>query len=104
MQMQMERFISGMGMPGMGMGGRGGGGQGPRAGLLAMFGKPSPELQALQQAIDAKASSAELKAALARVADSRKRKLAELRQAQSDLREVLTLRQESTLALAGLLD
>lgn len=68
-----------------------------------MGGTPSPEAEALQKALDAKASSAELKTALARYADSRKTKQAALEQAQAELRKVLTVRQEAIASLNGLL-
>jgi len=82
-------------------GGRGGeGDRGPRGG---MFGAPSPEAEALQKAIDAKASNSELKAALAKYEASRKAKQAALEKAQADLRKVLTPRQEAIAAMEGLL-
>ena len=68
-----------------------------------MFGQPSPEAEALQKAIDAKASNAELKAAIAKYTESRKAKQAELEKAQADLRKVLTVRQEAVATLNGLL-
>lgn len=62
---------------------------------------PSPEAEALQKAIDAKASKAEMKATLAKFIESRKAKQAELEQAQADLRKVLTARQEAIATLNG---
>lgn len=98
--------MSGMGR-GMfgGRGNRGGGGGdngggGPRGGG---FGQPNPDAEALQKAIDAKASKTELKAALAKYVESRKAKQAALEKAQAELREVLTPRQEAIAALNGLL-
>jgi hypothetical protein len=73
----------------------------PRRG--GMFGQPSPEADALQKAIDAKAPKAELKSALEKFQASRKAKQAELVKAQSDLRKVLTSRQEAIATLSGLL-
>ena len=67
------------------------------------FGTPSPEADALQKAIDSKASKAEMKAALEKYAASRKAKQAELEKAQADLRKVLTPRQEAIATLNGLL-
>lgn len=67
------------------------------------FGQPSPEAEALQKAIDSKASSAELKAAMAKYVDSRKAKQAELEAAQAALRKVLTVRQEAIATASGLL-
>ena len=65
--------------------------------------EPSPEQEALQKAIDAKASSAELKAAIAKYAEARKAKQAELERAQADLRKVLSVRQEAIATMSGLL-
>ena len=67
------------------------------------FGAPSPENEALQRAIDSKASKAEIKAALDKYVASRKAKEAELTQAQDNLRKVLTTRQEAIATLDGLL-
>ena len=78
-----------------------GGDQGQRRG--GMFGTPSPETDALQKAIDSKASKAEMKAALEKYLASRKAKQAALEQAQADLRKVLTTRQEAIATLNGLL-
>ena len=75
-------------------------GGGRRGGL---FGQPSPESEALQRAIEAKASNSELKDALAKVIASRKAKQAELEKAQADLRKVLSLRQEAIATVNGLL-
>jgi hypothetical protein len=68
-----------------------------------MFGTPSPEADALQKAIDSKASKAEMKAALEKYQASRKANQAALEQAQADLRKVLTTRQEAIATLNGLL-
>ncbi len=92
---------------GRGMFGRGG----PRGGDNAqpsdqgqqrggMGGTTSPEKDALQKAVDSKASKAELKAALDKYVASRTSRLA---QAQADLRKVLTTRQEAIATLNGLL-
>ena len=99
-------------MAGMGramFGGRRGGGNGGNGGDQAQgqrrgpFGAPSPEAEALQKAIDAKAPKAEIKAALAKFVEARKAKEAELQQAQEELRKVLTTRQEAIATLDGLL-
>ncbi len=74
--------------------------QGPRAGF---GGAANPEADALQRAIDAKATTAEMKAALAKYVESRKAKQANLEKAQADLRKVLNLRQEAIATLDGLL-
>jgi Spy/CpxP family protein refolding chaperone len=107
MDARMASF-AGMGGRGMFGGGRRGGdnaqgdqGGGQRRG--GMFGAPSPEAEALQKAIDAKAPKAEIKAALTKYIESRKAKQAELEKAQDDLRKVLTARQEAIATLDGLL-
>ena len=105
----MGGMMGGRGMFGRGGGARqggdnaapGGGNQGARRG--GMFGTPSPEAEALQKAIDAKASKAELKAALDKFVASRKVKQAALEKAQDDLRKVLTPRQEAIATLNGAL-
>ena len=69
-----------------------------------MFGQqPSAEAEALQRAIDSKASNSKLKAAIAKYAEWRKAKQAELEKAQADLRKVLTVRQEAIATSSGLL-
>lgn len=67
------------------------------------FGPPNPEADALQKAIDAKASKAEIKAALEKYVASRKAKQADLEKAQDNLRKVLTSRQEAIATVNGLL-
>ena len=64
---------------------------------------PSPEEEALQKAIDSKASKAEMKAALEKYVASRKTKQADMEKAQAALRELLTPRQEAIATLNGLL-
>ncbi len=97
-------------MSGMGrgfMGGRRGGqdqgnqDQGQRRGFFGQ--QPSPEAEALQKAIDAKAPKAEIKAALEKYQAYRKAKQAELETAQANLRKVLTARQEAILTMDGML-
>ena len=84
--------------------GRGGGDNGDRGGRGGgFFGTPSPEAEALQRAIDGKASNSEIKAALNKYEAARKAKLAALEKAQADLRKVLTPRQEAIAAMNGLL-
>lgn len=75
-------------------GGAGGGGFG---------GTPSPEAEALQAAIDAKAPADEIKSKLAAFRNSHKEKQAKLEKAQEDLRKVLSVRQEAVSVLIGLL-
>jgi hypothetical protein len=115
MQARMEAMRAQMGRP-FGFGGprrfrmRGGNnpgqaqpqaqGQRPRR----RFGPPpSPEAEALQKAIDAKAPAAELKAAMAKFVEARNAKEQSLKTAQAKLREVLTPRQEAIATLDGLL-
>jgi len=89
--------------------GFGGFGRGPRGGDAdrglrgGMFGAPSPEAEALEKAIDAKASNSEIKAALAKFEAAKKAKQAALEKAQAELRKVLTPRQEAIAAMNGLL-
>jgi hypothetical protein len=65
---------------------------------------PSPEAEALQQALDAKASPDELKAKLESLRQARKAKQEDLVNAQDALRKVLTARQEAEAVLIGLLN
>jgi hypothetical protein len=67
------------------------------------FAADNPNVDALQKAIDGKASSDELKTKLAKVRDSLKEKEAVLAKAQEDLRKVLSVRQEAIAVMAGLL-
>ncbi len=104
-ELRRESF-SGMGRGMFGRGPRGGDNQSPgdrgdRG--RGMFGAPSPDAEALQKAIDSKASKAELKAALEKYVASRKAKQAEMEKAQAALRELLTPRQEAIATLNGLL-
>jgi len=82
-------------------GGSGGGPSGAGGGRFG--GVTSAEIQALQAAIEAKASPDELKAKLAKVREVRKEKEAALTKAQDDLRKFLTIRQEAGAVLMGLL-
>jgi hypothetical protein len=106
MDLRRQSF-SGMGRGMFGRGPRGGdnppGGDQAQQRRGGMFGTPSPEAEALQKAIDSKASKAEMKAALDKYQASRKASQAALEQAQADLRKVLTTRQEALATLNGLL-
>jgi len=89
-------------------GGRGGGdnsGGGDNGGRRrgGFGGEPSPEAEALQKAIESKASNSEMKAALAKYQESRKAKQTELETAQANLKKVLSVRQEAILTAQGLL-
>jgi len=99
--------MAGMGRGMFGGGRRGGGGDnngGDQQRRGGPFGQtPSPEAEALQKAIDAKAPKAEVKAALDKFVAYRKAKQAELEKAQDELRKVLTSRQEAIATLDGLL-
>jgi hypothetical protein len=68
-----------------------------------MSATPNPTADALEKAIQSKASKAELKAAMEKYVAARKAKQAELEQAQAALRELLTPRQEAIATLDGLL-
>jgi len=67
------------------------------------FGQPSPQEEALQQAVDSHVPDAQLKQALEKYQASLKEKQAQLKQAQENLRKVLTIRQEAQATLLGLL-
>jgi hypothetical protein len=86
-----------------GRGGRGGGQGGPGGGGGA-FGQPNPDRDALQQAIDDNAPTAQIKELLVKYQASQKAKQAALIAAQADLRKVLTVKQEAAATLSGLLD
>ncbi|MHB1308232.1 MAG: hypothetical protein ACYC23_14235 [Limisphaerales bacterium] len=62
-----------------------------------------PEAEALQKAIDDKASNEEIKTKLASLREARKGKEAALEKAQGELRAVLNVRQEAEAVLMGLL-
>lgn len=101
---QMTFGAGGM-MRGMGFGrGGGGGGQGAGGGRGGFFGEPAPETEALQKAIDTKASNADIKAALAKYRDAKKAKEEALKKAQDELRKVLSVRQEAIAVNSGLLN
>ena len=95
-------------------GGRRGGNNGPNGnnangnnngGGRGGFGpQPSPEAEALQQAIDNDVPADQLKDLLAKYNASEKVKQAALAAAQANLRQVLTVRQESQATLMGLLN
>jgi len=69
----------------------------------AFAGEPNPDAEALQKAIESKASADEIKSKLAKYRESRKAKEANLAKAQDDLRKVLSVRQEASAVLMGLL-
>jgi len=91
-----ESMMRGMGM--MFGGGRGGRGPGGPGGSEAM-----PEQEALQKAIEANASSDEIKSKLNKYREALKAKEAVLTKAQDELREVLSAKQEAQAVLMGLL-
>lgn len=105
-QKVMDARMQTMAGIGRGMFGRGGGPGGDNNGGQrrgGFGGEPSPAAEALQKAIDSKASASELKAALAKYDEARKAKQAELDKAQANLRKVLSVRQEALATLNGLL-
>src|SRR3972149_417411 len=71
---------------------RPGGGDG-RGGFRGF--EPSAEAEALQKAIESKASSEEIKSKLAAYRQSREQKEAKLKQAQEELKKLLSVRQEA---------
>jgi len=103
-----------------GRGGRGGGGGGAGGGAGAGAGggagdqggtrnrgggggQSSPELTALQKALEDKASPEEVKAKVAKLRETRKAKEAALEKAQEELHKALSPRQEAGAVLVGLL-
>jgi hypothetical protein len=85
-------------------GGGGGGGGGQAGGRRGGFGgTPAPEIQALQDAVDNKASADEIKDKLAKVREVQKANEAKLEAAQADLLKLLTPRQEASAVLLGIL-
>lgn len=100
MDARMQSF-AGMGRGMFGAPRRGGAGD---QGQQRRFGaQANPAADALEKAVEAKASKAELKAAIAKFQEARKAKQAELETAQENLRKVLTARQEALATLNGLL-
>jgi len=102
------RMAVGFGGMGRGMFARGGRGgdnapQGDRP-SRGGFGQPNPELEALQKAIDAKASADETKAALAKYRAAQADKRAKLEKAQEELKQVLNARREAICVTMGLLN
>ena len=95
-------FARGMfgGRPSRGGGNQPGDQNQPRGGF---GGTPNPDADALQKAIDSKASGTEMKAAVTKYQESRKAKVADLEKAQAALRAVLSVRQEAIATLNGLL-
>jgi hypothetical protein len=106
--MDAQRAVMADRIGGFMRGGRGGGdnnGGGDNGGRRrgGFGGEPSPEAEALQKAIESKASNSEMKAALAKYQESRKTKQTDLETAQANLRKVLSIRQEAILTAQGLL-
>jgi len=83
-------------------GGDGGGGGDRQRGPFGM--QTPPEAEALQQAIDSKASNADIKAAMAKYREARKAKEAAVTKAQDELKKVLSVRQEGILVSNGTLN
>lgn len=104
----MRMFFGGRNRGGQGGGQGGGGDQGggrQRGGGGGMFGgQPSPEEQALQDAVDNNAPDSQIKDLLARYQASQKAKQDKLKAAQDGLRAVLSVKQEATATLLGLVD
>jgi len=81
--------------------GRNRGGQGGQRGG-GMFGQPSPEQEALQNALDSDAPSAQVKDLLAKYKAAKQAKQAKLEAAQDALKAVLTPKQEAQAYLLEL--
>jgi hypothetical protein len=84
--------------------GRNRGGQGGQGGQRGggMFGQPSPEQEALQNALDSDAPSAQVKDLLAKYKAAKAAKQAKLEAAQDALKAVLTPKQEAQAYLLEL--
>lgn len=113
MEARRENMATGIGAMGRGFMGRGptggppGGDRNADRGADRGRGFPgasSAEAQALEKAIESKASTDELKTAMANYRASRKAKADALTQAQNDLRKVLSVRQEAIAVANGWLD
>lgn len=79
------------------------GGDNQQGGNRARFGgEPSPTEEALDKAIEAKASKDDLKAAMAKYRDARKASEDKLTKAQDDLKAVLSVQQEAVALRMGL--
>jgi hypothetical protein len=106
---QRETRIGGFGGFGGGRRGGGGGTGGDTAAAGGgnnrnpFGGEPNVDAEALQKALEAKASSDEIKSKLAKLRDAQKEKEAKLAKAQDELRKVLSVRQEATAVMMGLL-
>lgn len=81
-----------------------GGGDNNRQRNNPFFGQPSPEAQALQNAIDNNVPDAQIKDLLTRYQASQKVKQDKLKASEDNLRAVLTVKQEATATLLGLLE
>ncbi len=97
-QARMEIMAGRMGLLG---GNRFGGGG---AGGFRGFGQASPQAEALQSAVDARAPASQIKAALAKYREAQKQKEAELAKDQENLRQVISTRQEAVLVSMSFLD
>jgi hypothetical protein len=94
------RMGGGRGMFGRPPGGdRGGDRGGPGGGR-----EVNAETDALQKALDAKASADEIKTKLAKYRETRKQKEAALETARAELKKVLSVRQEAVLVMMGSLE
>jgi hypothetical protein len=97
-------FGGGMGGFGRMRGGQNGGGGGGGGQQRNPFFTPSPEQQALQDAIDNDAPDGQIKDLLTKYQASQKAKQQKLKDAQEALRAVLDVRQEAQATLMGLVD
>jgi hypothetical protein len=85
---------------------RGGGGDPQQGGSsrMGMLGGASAEADALQKAIDGKASNEQLKLRMERVREARKASEEKLKAAQEELKQVLSVRQEAMALQMGLVN
>lgn len=78
-------------------------GPGGQGGPVQFRPPSNPELESLQQALEAKAPTAEVKAKLADLRAARQKQEAELVNAQEQLNQILSARQEAVAVMFGLL-
>jgi hypothetical protein len=95
-----EAMVGGMGMMFRRPGGDNNGGGQDRSRRFG--GEPGPEVEALQKAIEAKASKEELKTKMAAVRKVKQANEAKLKAAQDELKKVLTVPQEAAALQMGL--
>jgi len=75
-----------------------------RGGFSALLGPPSPEREALQQAVDGNVPAGQIKDLIAKYKAAQKARQARLEAAQADLKQVLSTKQEAQALMIGLVN